>query len=137
MAGGTIHTFHTAKSIKLKDKRMAEKRSSFQGRVKVNFANTKEVREGIESGERDAPELPAWAESVEIDGVRFIRHKGNGRLYLPIAPNPNGSRSSAVFSGGKELTAEEKEALLYAKDNRHGDSLKWMTIAVDNITNIK
>lgn len=137
MKGGTIHQFSIAKAIKLKNKEMAEKQSSFSGMVKTSYANGKDVKAAIEAGERDAPELPAWAEPVEIDGVRFIRHKGNGKLYLPIKPNGNGKRSSKVLLNGKELSTDERETLLYAKDKSKGETPAWVTIATDNIQAIK
>ena len=138
MQGGSFHQFELSKAIKLKDKSIAEKQSSFSGQVKTTYANGAKVKEEIAAGLRDAPELPAWAESVEIGTVRFIRHKGNGKLYLPIKPNSNGKRTSKVILNGKELSKEEKESLLYAKDKSSGkESPEWVTICTDNIERVR
>lgn len=133
---GSIHTFSIEKTIKLKGGGVATKRTTMQGQVSVNYANLKDVKAGIESGEREAPIAPSWAESVEIDGVRMIRHKGSGKLFLPIAPTGNKGKSEYLVAGVK---VDPATLPLYAKDKprQNSEKLAWATIAAENIQKIK
>jgi hypothetical protein len=60
------------------------KRETLQRLHNVNYANRSAVSYGVSMGLRETPHLPEWAEQFHTNGVRFIRHKGNGQVYLPL-----------------------------------------------------
>lgn len=65
-------------------KETVSKRSTFQRMERVSYAKRFAVRIGVALGLRKPPQLPEWAKSTVIDGVRFIQHKETGEVYLPL-----------------------------------------------------
>jgi hypothetical protein len=58
--------------------------SRYQVLAHAIYANCATVREAVEQGDRQPPQLPNWAEAREIGGVRFWIHKTSGEIYLPV-----------------------------------------------------
>ena len=88
-----------------------QKVSTMQGML-TDYARRKAVREAVESGERDAPELPKHiAESFTEGGVRFWRGH-NGKVYFPVCLTGNAPKSQ-WYRNGAEVTLDDiREALL-------------------------
>jgi hypothetical protein len=86
-----------------------EKVSQYQGQL-TEYSRRKTVREGVESGERDAPSLPRGVkESFYIGRAKFFRYF-NGNEALAI--NVEGNRpSSQFFIDGKPV--EESQVAEY------------------------
>lgn len=112
---GTIFTYRIerkAKTRKSYDGGTITKTSIAQGMVGTDYANRKPVREAVENGERDAPELPSHIEEAFItDGIRFWRGK-NGEIYFPVCATGNKSKTSWAIDGEEVSLDEIKDYLL-------------------------
>mgnify|MGYP000881272647 CR=1 FL=1 len=84
--------------------------SVFQGML-AEYSNRKPVKDAVEAGERDAPAMPTWAESVEIEGMRFWRNVKNGNLYLPVCVTGNPSKAQWFRNGEPVNLDDVKDAL--------------------------
>ena len=144
--GGTFYTVTVNRPAKVR-KGVSDtiiKRSVMQGMM-ADYANRKAVREAVESGDRDAPEMPAWAESIEINGVRFWRNRNSGAEYLPVCITGNNARTT-WFRNGAEVALEEiAEALLASeiKPRQDKDELAdkgqvpFVAVTVGNIESVQ
>lgn len=83
----------------------------------ANYANRKPVREAVESGEREAPQLPGHIDRAEvIGGVRFWIGK-NGKVYLPVPLAGEGGQAKAEWLvNGEPATLESIAAKLLASE---------------------
>ena len=68
------------------------------------YGKRRSVREAVEKGEREAPQLKAWQKVVMVDGVRFIAHVTKGTFYLGF-PVMSFGKSSWTLDG-KPTTKE-------------------------------
>jgi hypothetical protein len=109
-----------------------EKLTTFQ--VKLHsYATRKDIREAVEAGERDAPELPSFVESVEKLPNHLTFWKGkNGTDYLAL-PSGNTEAKTKFFRNGKEVSKEEIAHFLCAKN---GDKPKFYAPKLENIESV-
>ncbi len=117
--------------------------SVFQGML-AEYSNRKPVKDAVESGERDAPVMPSWAESVEIDGLRFWRNIKTGQHYLPVCISGNPAKAQ-WYRNGEAVTLDEiKDNLLaseYAtkptkEETEEKGQAQFVAVSVDNIETI-
>jgi hypothetical protein len=141
---GTVRTITLDRMIDLKGgSGSVRKTSTFQARIGVKYGNKKELLEAIKNGERDAPELRDWEEMYEVkdnDGRKFQlrRHKNTKEVYLPLDPskNKNSIHKTVWEVKGKEVSYEEIESELYAKDKKKDRKPGWYTVKVEGVSNI-
>lgn len=117
--------------------------STFQGMM-AEYSNRRPVREAVENGERDAPVMPVWAESVEVEGLRFWRNIKTGAHYLPVCVTGNPAKAQ-WFRNGEEVTLDDiKDALLaseYApkpskEETEEKGQAQFVAVGVENIESI-
>ena len=117
--------------------------SVFQGML-AEYSNRKPVKDAVVAGERDAPMMPVWAESIEIEGMRFWRNVKNGNLYLPVCVTGNPSKAQWYRNGEQVNLDDVKDALLaseYAtkpskeETEEKGQAL-FVAVSVENIESI-
>ena len=143
--GGSFYTLNTARPAKVRKgvESAIVKHSVLQGMM-ADYSARKAVREAVQSGDRDAPEMPAWAESVEIGGVRFWRNVKTGAHYLPVVLSGNSSRSEWTMDG-KAVTLDDIRELLLASETApkpdkaelaDRGQVPFIAVGVDNITAI-
>ena len=91
-----------------------EKESRIQGQL-CDYSATKNVREGIESGEREAPHLPKGVkECFYVGKVNFFRYF-NGSVALAV--NVSGNKPvSRFFKNGQEVSKDAVESDLLASE---------------------
>lgn len=138
MKPGSFYSIVIEKLIKTKDGVEVLKRTTAQGMAKVEYSNRREVREAVEEGVREAPELPAWAEIVMIDDIKFWRHTGKGSLYFPVVLSGNSPTSEFIVDGE---VVEPDTLNLYAADKPKKREVKegqvpFFTVSVENIVKI-
>lgn len=117
--------------------------SVFQGMM-AEYSNRKPVKDAVDAGDRNAPVMPVWAESVEVEGMRFWRNIKTGQHYLPVCVTGNPSKAT-WFRNGEEVTLDAiKDSLLaseYApkptkeETEEKGQAL-FVAVSVDNIESI-
>ena len=114
--------------------------STFQGMV-AEYSNRRPVRDAVESGEREEPVMPVWAESVEVAGMRFWRNLKTGQHYLPVCVTGNPAKAQWYRNGEPVELDTVKDALLaseYApkpsKDEveEKGQAL-FVAVGIDNV----
>lgn len=114
---GTIFSVTTRRPAKLKKGFSArvEKQSQIQGLFGVEYANTANVKSGIESGEREAPTLPkGFKRCFYKDGVKFYESfSGNTCFGVNIAGN---KPKSQFFLDGKPVTEEQIENMVLSSE---------------------
>lgn len=138
-AKGNFVTIDTERTITLKgDAGEVVKQSTYQVMTGTAYGSRRDVREAIEAGERDMPELPIWAELVPCDNpaIRLWKHKQTGREYFVGIPSGNRG-SSRWFKGGEPVEYAEIESDLYAKDKKKGEPARYVTVPIDTITAIR
>ena len=117
--------------------------SVFQGML-AEYSNRKPVKDAVVAGERDAPTMPTWAESIEIEGMRFWRNVKNGNLYLPVCVTGNPSKAQWYRNGEPVNLDDVKDNLLaseYApkpskeETEEKGQAL-FVAVSVENIESI-
>lgn len=143
--GGSFFTVQTARPAKVRKgvEAVIVKTSVMQGMI-ADYANRKAVREAIEAGDRDAPEMPSWAEAVEIGGVRFWRNLKSGAHYLPVVLSGNKARSEWTMDGQAVSVDDIRELLLASEtapkpskdDLADKGQVPFIAVGVDNITAI-
>ncbi len=91
-----------------------EKLTKQQG-ILAEYSARKSVKEGIESGERDEPELPKGVRSCyKIGNVKFYEYmNGNTGVAVPLAGNP---AISIYYVDGVETPKEKIEHFLLASE---------------------
>lgn len=117
--------------------------SVFQGML-ADYSNRKPVKDAIEAGERDAPVMPVWAESVEIEGMRFWQNTKTGQHYLPVCVTGNPAKAQWYRNGEPVNLDDVKDSLLaseYAtKPSKEATEAKgqalFVAVSVDNIESI-
>lgn len=135
--------------------RPAHLRAAFKGmdirknsRVQVqlaSYANRKAVKEAVEAGTRDAPELPSHISHVEtIGNVRFWKGK-NGKTYFPY-PVIGGNTTSEYVQNGNVVDAESIRQFCLASEFPNRASVETLAergqvpfigVTVENIKDIK
>ena len=117
--------------------------SVFQGML-AEYSNRKPVKDAVVAGERDTPIMPVWAESIEIEGMRFWRNVKNGNLYLPVCVTGNPSKAQWYRNGEPVNLDDVKDNLLaseYApkpskeETEEKGQAL-FVAVSVENIESI-
>lgn len=147
-ARGTFATITVNRAAKVRKAFEAvdlRKESKIQFQIGVDYANRRPVREAVESGEREAPELPAYVASVEtVDGVKLWHHT-NGNISLPLPQGGNGATRSQWLLGGQPVEESEIAGMLLAselktKQNKEETEAKgqamFNTIKLENIVSI-
>jgi len=117
--------------------------SVFQGML-AEYSNRKPVKDAVEAGERDTPIMPTWAESVEIEGMRFWRNVKTGQHYLPVCVTGNPSKAQ-WFRNGEAVTLEQIKDNLLASEyatkptkeetEEKGQAL-FVAVSVENIESL-
>ena len=117
--------------------------STFQGML-AEYSNRKPVADAVSNGDREAPVMPTWAESVEIEGMRFWQNVKTGQCYLPVCVTGNPSKAT-WFRNGEEVTLDAvKDSLLaseYApkptkEETEEKGQAQFVAVSVDNIESI-
>jgi hypothetical protein len=83
--------------------------------ILAEYSNRKPVREAVESGLREAPEMPSWAESVIVEGLRFWRNIKTGQHYLPVAITGNPAKPQ-WYRNGEPVTLDDIRENLLASE---------------------
>lgn len=138
MSKGTFYSIVIEKDIKTKDGRIVTKRTTAQGMAKVEYSNRSEVKEAIEEGIREAPEMPAWAEIAMIEDIKFWKHSTKGSMYFPVVVSGNAPKS--VFIADGEVVSPDT-LNLYAADKPKERVLKegqvpFLTASIENIVSL-
>ena len=79
----------------------------------------------------DAVGKPAWFEFVK-DGL--VRHNKTGQLYLAGLPTNSKNNRFDLYIDGQPITEEEYNYI--QKYRSDSDKPKFLTIAIDNVTNL-
>ena len=91
------------------------KRSEFQGQL-CDYARRAPVREAVEAGDREAPELPSHIkESFEVEGIKFWRNKNEKTIYLCI-PNTGNPPKVEWFLNGEPVSKDAIKHMLKASE---------------------
>ena len=98
---------------------VVEKESHYQGQF-TDYSRRAAVREAVEAGERDAPELPSYVEeSFFVGDVRFWRGKEKdgkpGQEYFPMPVTGNKAKVT-WYLNGESCNYDAVEAILTAAD---------------------
>lgn len=121
-----------------------EKISRYQGQL-CEYASRKDVKQGIESGERSEPKLPPGVkESFYVGQVKFFRmFSGN----ICLAVNVSGNKlKSEYLRNGKSVDKKEVEDYLLASEkvvpkekseHQEDHTAAFVSVGVDNIIEIK
>ena len=132
---GKIATVTYAKEQKVRKAFQTEnptilKRSTFQVRVGVEYANQADVKEGHANGTIERVGLPASLK--KITRSRYFNTKRDVHV-LAVAPTKNAQspRSTEWLLNGSNVPFETVEPYLYAL--RKGSSPKWFTLDFDKI----
>lgn len=114
---GSIFSLTTRRPVKLKKGFTAhiEKQSQIQGLFGVEYANTANVKAGIQSEEREAPHLPKGVKRCFYqDGLKLYEgFNGNTSLGVNIAGN---KPKSIFFMDGKEVSEEAIENMVLSSE---------------------
>lgn len=106
-----------------------------------DYAARKPVREAVEAGERDAPELPSHiAEVFRIGAVRFWRGH-NGKVYLPCVVNGGPTAKATWLRNGEPVDKAEIEPMLLASETAKRTEPKegqaaFFGVSIENILEI-
>jgi len=113
----------------------------------ASYGNRAPVKQAVEAGEREAPQLPVWVEKTEQFGpVNFWIGK-NGQVYLALPTF--GDKSKAIVQwtrDGKKvnkmeiarfLTAAETPAILTAEEMAERGQVGFNAIKLENIERIR
>lgn len=138
---GEFHSITLSREIPFMQKHggHAVKTSIVRGQIGVPYANTKAIREAVESGERGACHLPDWAEHYPVvndkgQTINLWRHKKRGELFFPVIPNAHTPHKPSVWSvDGKEVAHSDIAHKLYARDRKTGERKPFTICKVENI----
>ena len=147
-ARGTFATLTVNRAAKVRKAFEAvdlRKESKIQFQIGIDYASRRPVRDAVEAGEREAPELPPYVASVEvIEGVRFWNHT-NGNVSLPLPQGGNGTTRSQWLLNGSPVEESEIAGMLLASEQTNkqtkaeaeskGQAL-FNTIKLENIVSI-
>ncbi len=144
-AKGQLYTIKSRRPCKLRKGVNLEifKETEQQGML-CDYSRRGPVREGVESGEREAPELPKGVKAVKhIGGVKFYEmFNSNICLSVPLSGNPPKSK---YLINDKEVTPEEINDYLLASEKVEPESKEelekifqapFKMISVKNIVSI-
>lgn len=110
------------------------KRSTFQVRVGLEYANQATVKEGHEKGTIERQGLPESL--VKISRSRYRNTKRNVDV-LAVAPvhNPNAIRETSWLLDGNVVPFEQVEQYLYAQ-RKSDESPAWFTLDFDCVESL-
>ena len=121
-----------------------EKVSRFPFQVGVDYSNRSPVKQAVEDGLRDAPQLPKHIKKVfTLNGIKFWRGH-NGKIYLPI-PSSGERKFSQWLQDGKPvevnlireklISSEFPNKLTKAETESKGQAL-FFAPTIENIESI-
>lgn len=114
---GSIFSITTRRPVKLKKGFSAhiEKQSQIQGLFGVEYANTANVKTGIEAGERESPHLPkGFKRCFYKNGLKFYESFGGNTCFgVNVAGN---KPKSLFFLNGKQVSEEQIENMVLASE---------------------
>ena len=114
---GSFFSITTRRPVKLKKgfSAVIEKQSEIQGLFGVEYANTANVKAGVESGEREAPTLPKGIQRCFYkDGIKFYE-SFNGNVSMGV--NRSGNKpKSLFFMDGKQVSEEQIQNMVLANE---------------------
>ncbi len=114
---GSIFSITTRRPVKLKKgfSTVIEKQSQIQGLFGVEYANTANVKAGIQEGERANPHLPKGVKrAFYLGGLKFFETFG-GNVCLAV--NLSGNKpKSLFFLDGKQVSEEQIESMVLASE---------------------
>ena len=105
----------------------------YKGRVtrKFRFTMTLAGEETYYNINPDAVGKPAWFEFIQAG---LVRHNKTGQLYLAGIPTNSKNNRFDLYIDGQPVTEEEYNYIQnYRSDS---DKPKFLTIAIENVTNI-
>lgn len=105
---GSFFSITTRRPVKLKKgfNVLIEKQSEIQGLFGVEYANTANVKAGVQSGEREAPTLPKGIKQCFYqNGLKFYE-SFNGNISLGV--NRSGNKPKSLFFMDGEQVSEEQ-----------------------------
>lgn len=121
-AKGQLYTIKSRRPCKLKKGINLEifKETVQQGML-CDYSARKSVREGVESGEREAPELPKGVKAVKhIGGVKFYEnYSGKICISCPLGGN---APKSKFFLNNKEVSPDQISDYLLASEKVQPES---------------
>jgi hypothetical protein len=121
-AKGQLYTVKSRRPCKLKKGFNLEifKETEQQGML-CDYSRREPVREGVESGEREAPELPKGVKAVKhIGGVKFYE-MANGNICLSVPLSGNKAKSKYLLNG-QEVSQERISDYLLASEKVEPES---------------
>jgi hypothetical protein len=110
------------------------KRSTFQIRVGVEYANQAVVKEGHESGTIERVGLPSSLEKISRSRYRNTKRNVDVLAVAPLS-NANSPRTTEWILNGESVPFETVEPYLYAQ-RKAGDSPKWFTLDMESIESL-
>lgn len=114
---GTIFSITTRRPVKLKKGFSAhvEKQSQIQGLFGVEYANTANVKAGIQSGERESPHLPKGFKRCFYENSIKFYESFNGNISMGV--NLSGNKpKSLFFMDGKQVDESEIENMVLSSE---------------------
>ena len=120
-----------------------EKISRFQGML-ADYASRKPVKDGVENGLREAPELPSYVKSTEkINGIKFWVGN-NGQFYYPLPITGNPPKVQYLLDGNpvsfadveQYLLASEKRPFVTKEEAESKMQAQFVCIKVENVQEV-
>ncbi len=114
---GSIFSITTRRPVKLKKgfSAVIEKQSQIQGLFSVEYANTANVKTGIEAGERESPHLPkGFKRYFYKNGLKFYESFGGNTCFgVNVAGN---KPKSLFFLDGKQVSEEQIQNMVLSSE---------------------
>jgi hypothetical protein len=114
---GSFFSITTRRPVKLKKgfNALIEKQSEIQGLFGVEYANTANVKVGVQSGEREAPTLPKGIKQCFYkDGIKFYE-SFNGNISMAV--NRSGNKPQSIFfMDGKQVSEEQIQNMVLSSE---------------------
>lgn len=110
------------------------KESEYQLRVGHSYYNQASTKEAHASGEREKVGLPTYLERID---EYFVRNLKSNKVYLTGQPSGNRGSSRFLAPNGSELSYDDIEYSLYAKDQRKDKKSDWVQVDINNILEVK
>ena len=136
---GKIATVTYEKAQKIRKSHQAEnatiiKKSTFQVRVGVEYANQKAVKEAHANGSVERVGLPSSLEKITRSRYRNLKRNVDVLAVAPIA-NVNSPRTTEWIMNGSVVPFDTVEPYLYAQ-RKGGTAPKWYTLDFDCIKSL-
>jgi len=140
----TVLVRREAKTYKSYDGAVIEKESVMQG-ILCDYANRAPVKNAVEDGMRDEPELPVHIDhAFKIGNVKFWQGK-NGKVYLCVVATGNEPKAQWYLGGEpckKEdvapfLMASESPKKVEKEDLEEKGQVRFFGISLENVLEVR